>query len=227
MMNKATKDAAISQADAIADAANGTARDRLLYAAMVSFAAKGFYGTSTRDIALAANLSPAAVYVHYETKEELLYHISRIGHLETLSIVRAAFDSTTDPVKRLRAVVHDFTLAQAKRHMRARIVNYELDALNAPHRVEVTTIRRQIEACFKEAVESGVDSGDFAPADPSLAAHALISLGIDVARWYHDAGHWTAEQIAESYATQALGLVGARRGGPRRPAKPKAARSSS
>lgn len=218
-------DDAVSKADAIAGAANGTARDRLLYAAMVSFAAKGFHGTSTRDIALAANLSPAAVYVHYETKEELLYQISKIGHLETLSIVRAAFDSTTDPVQRLWVVVHNFTLAQAKRHMRARIVNYELAALNKAHRAEVTTIRRQIEACFKQAVEAGVLSGDFTPAEPSLTAHALISLGIDVARWFHDDGRWTAEQIADHYATHALGFVGSRQGGPRGPAVPRAAGS--
>jgi AcrR family transcriptional regulator len=222
-MDQATEDA-VSQADAIAGAANGTARDRLLYAAMVSFAAKGFHGTSTRDIALAANLSPAAVYVHYQTKEELLYHISKIGHQETLSIVSAAFNSTIDPVKRLRAIVHDFTLSQAKRHMRARIVNYELAALNGAHRAEVTAIRRQIETCFRQAVEAGLDSGDFVPADSSLTAHALISLGIDVARWYHDDGRWTAEQIAEHYATHALGLVGSRRGGPRRPARPRAKR---
>lgn len=209
-MDQAMEDA-IGQADAIADGATGTARDRLLYAAMISFAAKGFHGTSTRDIALAAKLSPAAVYVHYESKEELLYYISKIGHQETLSIVHRAFGSTTDPVARLRAVVHDFTLGHARRHMRARIVNYELAALHPAHRAEVTAIRRQIQDCFREAVEAGVTSGDFAPADPSLTAHALISLGVDVARWYRDEGQWTAEQIAEHYATQALGLVGARR----------------
>jgi AcrR family transcriptional regulator len=224
-MDQITNDA-ISKADAIASGANGNARDRLLYAAMVSFAAKGFHGTSTRDIALAANLSPAAVYVHYQSKEELLYEISKIGHSETLSVVRAAFDSTTDPVKRLRAVVHDFTFAHAKRHMRARIVNYELTALTGTHRADVMAIRHQIQACFKQAVEAGIDSGDFVDADASLTAHALISLGVDVARWYHDEGHWTAEQIAEHYAAHALGLVGARAGGSRQPTKARVARSA-
>ena len=48
-------------------------RDRLLTAAVAAFGAKGFHATSTRDIARAASLSPAAVYVHHQSKEDLLY----------------------------------------------------------------------------------------------------------------------------------------------------------
>ena len=48
-------------------------RDRLLTAAVAAFGAKGFHATSTRDIARAASLSPAAVYVHHQSKDCLLY----------------------------------------------------------------------------------------------------------------------------------------------------------
>ncbi|WP_342215837.1 TetR family transcriptional regulator [Nocardia cyriacigeorgica] len=44
-------------------------RARLLEAAAAAFADKGFNATTTRDIAAAAGMSPAAVYVHHRSKE--------------------------------------------------------------------------------------------------------------------------------------------------------------
>src|SRR5450631_2883623 len=48
---------------------------RLLLAAVDSFWKNGFHASSTRDIAKRAKLSPAAVYVHFKSKEELLFTI--------------------------------------------------------------------------------------------------------------------------------------------------------
>ena len=42
-------------------------RERLLTAAGIAFSKRGFHATSTRDIAAAAGMSPAAVYVHHES----------------------------------------------------------------------------------------------------------------------------------------------------------------
>ena len=56
------------------------ARTRLLAAAVDAFADRGFHGTTTRDIAAAAGMSPAALYVHHRSKEELLYLIAVAGH---------------------------------------------------------------------------------------------------------------------------------------------------
>lgn len=52
---------------------------------------------------------------------------------------------------------------------------------------------------------------DFDTQNPKMAATALLSLGIDIARWYRDEGSWTPEEIADFYADVALRLVGARR----------------
>ena len=54
-------------------------RARLLAAAVTAFAERGYHATTTRDIAAAAGMSPAALYVHHASKEELLYEIARRG----------------------------------------------------------------------------------------------------------------------------------------------------
>src|SRR6201999_4471764 len=48
---------------------------RLLLAALDAFAEHGYFATTTRQIAERANLSPAAVYIHYVSKAEMLGEI--------------------------------------------------------------------------------------------------------------------------------------------------------
>ena len=184
-------------------------RARLLQAATAAFAEKGFHGTATRDIATAAGMSQAAVYFHHKSKEELLYLISRKGHEDTLLLVRDAIASSDVPAQALRRLVHDFVVDHAQGHTGARIVNYELAALTAEHYEEIRGIRRSIQFELRELIERGVEAGDFDTPDPEVAAVALLSLGIDIARWYRDEGAWSPDYIAERYADIALRVVGA------------------
>src|SRR5487761_760096 len=81
---------------------------RLLRAALESFATCGYHGTSTRHIATEAGMSPAAVYVHYRSKAQLLFEISRRGHESALGCVRDALDDLESPSARMRALACSF-----------------------------------------------------------------------------------------------------------------------
>jgi AcrR family transcriptional regulator len=185
-------------------------RARLLEVAIQAFAERGFHGTTTRDIAGAAGMSSAALYVHHSSKEDLLYLIARQGHEKTLRLVREAIASSEVPTLALRQAVHDFVLDHARNPTSARIVNYELAALDKEHLEEIVGMRRTIENAFQKLVERGVAEGDFVTPDPQLASVALLSLGIDIGRWYHEGRRWTPEQMADFYADMALRIVGAR-----------------
>lgn len=185
------------------------ARARLLDAAVEAFAAKGFHGTTTRDIAAAAGMSPAAVYVHHRSKEELLYLISRDGHRRTLDLVRDAAGSSTDPADRLAAIAREFGRHHAEGHTWARIVNYELGALLPEHLEEVRALRIGIEHEVRTTIEAGIASGDFDVADAGMATTAVLSLGIDIARWYREDGRWTPADVGGHLAELALRIVGA------------------
>ncbi len=185
------------------------ARQRLVAAAVESFAAKGFHGTTTRDIASAAGMSPAALYVHHRSKEDLLHQISRAGHDLTLALVREAVATSRDPREQLLSVVRAFVVHHAENHTSARVVNYELAALSPEHLEEIAATRHEIEQEMRDVVERGVEAGAFTTPDPHMTALALLSLGIDVARWYRDEGAWTPAQIADHYCDLALRIVGA------------------
>jgi len=183
-------------------------RERIYHAAASAFAERGFHGTSTRDIAATAGMSPAAVYVHHRSKEELLHHISLRGHQTTLDLVREAATSSDEPSGQLVAVVRAFAVHHARAHTSARVVNYELAALDEQHLPEILERRRQITAEIRGLVERGVAAGVFHTTNPRMTATALLSLGIDIARWYKEGGEWSPEDIGEFYAELALRMVG-------------------
>ncbi|MEP7738478.1 TetR family transcriptional regulator [Nocardioides sp. 31GB23] len=185
------------------------ARERLLEAAVASFAARGFHGTTTRDIAAGAGMSPAALYVHHRSKEELLHLIAREGHLRTLALVEAAVGQGEGPVGQLTRLVEDFVRHHALTHTTARVINYEMAALSPEHLAEIMDLRRRIDAVVRDVIDRGVAAGVLATADPAMTATALLSLGIDVARWYRDDAGWTPEQVAAHYRDLALRMAGA------------------
>jgi AcrR family transcriptional regulator len=181
---------------------------RLMYAAVESFARVGFHATTTRDIATAAGMSPAALYVHFPSKAALLFEISRSGHEQTLAVVQAMTSGDGSPVDRMRALVEDFVEWHARRHTVARVVQYELEALPEQEFSVVAGLRRRIEQAFRSLIAEGVRAGAFTVPDEKTAARAVLSLGIDVARWYSERTRKTPRALGREYATLVLRMLG-------------------
>jgi AcrR family transcriptional regulator len=185
--------------------------ERLLDAAVEAFAEKGFHATTTRDIAARVGLSPAAVYVHFASKEELLYELSLVGHQAALGIVITAVDAAPgDPAAQLRGLVGDFAAWHARHRRTARVVQYELAALAPAHREVIRGLRRQIQARVRDLLAGGVAAGVFVVPDVPGTALALLSLVVDVARWYDPAGARSPDDVGSLYADLALRMVTAR-----------------
>ncbi len=184
---------------------------RLLVAAVDAFAERGYHATTTRDIAGRAGMSPAALYIHYKTKEELLHRISRIGHDRALAVLEAAADSEGTAAERLAAAVRSFVQWHAERHTTARVVQYELDALGAEHRAEIIELRRRSDAVVRRIIGEGVAAGEFDVPDVPGTTLAVLSLCIDVARWFNAQGSRTPDEVGDLYAGLVLRMVAAGR----------------
>ncbi|MGV9297281.1 TetR/AcrR family transcriptional regulator [Amycolatopsis sp. NPDC003676] len=195
-------------ADLWPDVQPETAR-RLMLAGVESFAERGYHATTTRDIAGAAGMSPAALYVHFPSKAALLFAISRNGHEQTLSLVEDVIGRVTGPVERMRLLVEDFVAWHARRHTVARVVQYELNALPEKEYQVVAQLRRKIEQRVREVIADGVESGAFTVGDVGIAARAVLSLGVDVARWYSERTRQTPTELGKEYGELVLRMLGA------------------
>jgi AcrR family transcriptional regulator len=180
----------------------------LLTSAVRCFASNGFHATTTRDISEGVDLSPAALYVHFPSKELVLFEIIRSGHERVLAHVQdPAVLATQDPAERLRAVIFRYTAWHARHHVAARVCQYELAGLTAEHYADILELRHRTNQFFRDTVARGVDDGSFAPVDVNRVTRAMLSLSIDLVRWYRLEGSDSPEQLGEFYADLALKLV--------------------
>jgi AcrR family transcriptional regulator len=180
----------------------------LLTSAVRCFASNGFHATTTRDISEGVGLSPAAMYVHFPSKELVLFEIIRAGHERVLAYVQEPpVLAIEDSAERLRAVISRYTAWHARHHVAARVCQYELAALTAEHYADVLDLRHRTNEFFRDTVARGVDDGSFAQVDVKRVTRAMLSLSIDLVRWYRLEGSDSPEQLGDFYADLALRLV--------------------
>jgi len=182
-------------------------RARLVAAATESFASKGFHATTTRDISSAAGMSQAALYVHYPSKEDVLYLICRTGLEELLGVMEEAGRGVDDPAERLARVARAFAVWHAQHTSLAKVANYELSALTSEHWQVVRGCRHRIELCFRGTIEAGAQQAAFEVADSHMTTFSIISMGTDIARWYRPDRSWRVDEVADHYAAMVLRLV--------------------
>jgi AcrR family transcriptional regulator len=182
---------------------------RIMLAAADAFAERGFHATKTRDIASRAGLSPAGVYVHFASKEVLLFELSRRGHARARDLLVAAADAAPNPTEALRAIIGGFSRWHAEHNELGRNVQFEFRHLSPEHREAVLGLRKDIDAVVAGVLRDGVATGEFEVDDVPVTALALLSMAIDVARWYAPDVRRTPAAIETSYGDLAVRLVSA------------------
>lgn len=185
-------------------------RARLLESALLAFASKGFHGASTREIAEEAGMSAAAAYVHFPTKESMLYELSLRGHADALTTLETAVSGGGSATERLQRGMSAFSEWHAKSHTTARVVQYEMAALVPEHAQEIGLVRRRTQGAVIDLIEEGMSAGEFVRDDATAAALAILSIGIDVARWYRDDGAWSPAEIGARNGRWSITLLGGR-----------------
>ncbi|TKK84300.1 TetR/AcrR family transcriptional regulator [Herbidospora galbida] len=189
------------------DTVEPPAARRLVAGAVGLFAERGFGGASTRDIAAAAGLSPGAMYVHFPSKAELLARIVMIVHEAAYEAVSGAVLRAGSPAARVRALVYALARFHAAHQRGCRVVQNELGALAADDWARVRAERRRVEALFRDEVGAGVAAGVFETADVAGTTRAIVSMCVDVSRWYRPGGTDSPEDVGALYAHLALRMV--------------------
>lgn len=187
-----------------------SAHGRLLAAAADAFGDKGFHATTTRDISSRAGLSPAGVYVHFPSKEDLLFRLSDAGHRDAVELVTETIAEHHLPTDQLAAVVSRFSAWHARHYLTARVVQREFPALSPEHQRQLHRLRDQVDDAIQAVLVTGVRIGEFTVRNVVWARVALLSMIIDIARWYSP-DEADPDDIGRAYAELALQLVGAGR----------------
>lgn len=180
---------------------------KLLVAAVESFAAKGFHGTTTRDIARAADMSPAALYVHFPSKQELLFKLTLAMATAMLEDLRRAARTETDPARKLRALVSSYARCNARLHTAVHAATYEFDVLSREQQQAIVALRRQVNRIFVECLLAGRASRQFDFDDENVIRISIMSLCISVATWFSPAGPLSPEELGIQYGDMVVRMI--------------------
>ena len=181
---------------------------RILLAAATAFAERGFHATTTRDIAAQAGLSPAALYVYFRSKEDVLHQITASALDFTIEIAGTEASRPGSPADRLAGLVRVLTLWTTYNSQVAHVVLYQTGALSPAHLADISVKQREVGQIVRQVIADGIASRDFDIPDAGAAATAVLSLCLDVARWYRPGYRLTPQQLGDLNAVAARRIVG-------------------
>lgn len=154
-------------------------------------------------------MSAGGLYIHYESKQALLGHIIRVTHEAMLTRMRRASAAGGSPTDQLRRIVIEHVSFHAQFNTATRVANYELQSLDAPTRAEIRQLRDAMEQVVGDIIAAGCRTGEFEVPDQQLVTTYILSLGIDVARWFRTGHRLTPDELAAEYARLVLRSISA------------------
>ena len=181
---------------------------RILLAAATAFAERGFHATTTRDIAAQAGLSPAALYFYFRSKEEVLHQIATSALDFTIDVAATEAKGPGSPAERLTSLVRVLTIWHTYNSQVGHVVLYQTGALTTAHLADIAAKQREVSRTVRQVITDGVESGDFDVPDAGAATIAVLSLCLDVARWYRPGYRLTPQQLGDFNALAALRIAG-------------------
>lgn len=175
--------------------------------ALQAFASNGFAGSTTRQIAERAGMSPAGLYVSYRSKSELLLAIVRTSHEFILTEVTEVASQNSPAPDKLRSFMEAFVVFHARYHLLAFVGEYELRSLDGEALADITRLRHRYRQLVEQILLEGIDGGYFEVRDLRGTARTILSLGMDVARWFREEGPLTPHDVAALQADLVLRMV--------------------
>jgi len=174
-------------------------RLEILRAAGKQFRITGFAETGMRDIAAAADLSPANLYNYFHGKHEILFFCQDVSLDRLLAALEQARRLKAATAEKLRLVIAS--------HLRCVLDEVEGSAAHLltsalPPRLQRSLVvkRDRYEEGVRQLIVAGTRTGEFVPCDPALAARAVLGALNWSVRWFNPDGAMTAAEIAEGFA---------------------------
>lgn len=183
----------------------------ILDAAVRVFGSRGYHGTSVRDIAEAAGVSPGSLYNHFASKHDLLVVILERGLNNLVAASEdALYEALPDPVSRLRALVRTHVHSHAVSRVESYIGNSELRSLSREARALIISKRDTQQRMFDRVVRDGAQQGVFSTDDPVMASRYIVTACTAVATWYRRGGDVGIEALVRKYQRLSLSCAGYR-----------------
>lgn len=172
-------------------------REALLDTAAAMFAAKGYDGTSIRDIAGAVGMLPGSLYYHFKSKEDLLLAVYRKGVARFEAAIDQALGQTTaEPWQAIEAacVAHLTTLLDGGDY--ARIVSPEFVRSFPPAMLPMLNAERDR---YERHFEKLIAALPLAPNTDRWLFKVALFGSLNWSQTWYRKGRYTPGDIAQAF----------------------------
>lgn len=174
-------------------------RLEILRAAGRQFRDRGFVETGMRDIAEAAELSPANLYNYFQGKHEILFFCQDSSLDRMISVLEKARRAGIGAAAKLRLIIV-FHLRCLLDEVEGSAAHLLTNALPQRQQRYLLAKRDRYELGVRNLIASGMRTGEFVPGDAALVARAVLGALNWSVQWFRPDGEMTAEEIAEKLA---------------------------
>lgn len=148
----------------------------ILYVAEALFGAKGYEGTSVRDIAQAAEVNLAMISYYFGSKEKLLQSLIRL-RMEQSSLILEGLNKNRDisPVDKIDAIIDFFVDKRLNNRDFYTIVSRQLSLVNTGELVQILIeFKRRNSDMITDIINEGIKEGVFRKVNNELTISTVI-----------------------------------------------------
>jgi TetR/AcrR family transcriptional regulator, cholesterol catabolism regulator len=176
-------------------------RHEILRAAAKLFREHGYSAASMNDLAATLQLSKGALYHHFQSKDEILFHIMNDALQITEDQVKKPVLALSDPEERLRTCIRlHIEVVLRARDREITVMLHENQPLSPELRKRINARKKEY-VRFVEALIADVQRarGSRSTVDPKVAAFALLGMINWIYQWYRPDGSITEQELVDQF----------------------------
>ncbi len=170
--------------------------EKVLHAAAVVFADKGYGAASIRDIARKTGMSLAGLYYYFSSKDELLYFIQKHCFETLLERLEQRLQSAADPEEKLRALIESHLEHFTQNVPEMKVLSHESNSLSGSYLAEINQIKRHYYKICLGVIQQLEQSGRIKPMNPRVAVMSLFGMMNWIYNWYSEKRDGPAAELA-------------------------------
>lgn len=176
----------------------------ILKAAQELFYEKGYEKATTREISQRVGISKAALYHHFQNKEEILYKICLIGSDELINNMKMAIERNRGSKAPLKEKLKDIMLEYATTYMKNKNFNkillHEIEYLSPERKRVILDKETENVHQLRDFLIGLMNKGQIKKFNPTVMTFTIISALHWLYFWFKPDKGLTLEQVIEQIA---------------------------
>ncbi len=172
-------------------------KENIIEVAADLFGEKGFTKTTIRDIASALNVSVAAVYYYFKSKDEILYTIIESIGNKLLEGIENAKNESDDPLQQLHNMLFRHITLTKENKNKVKVYVEEQRNLSTKFRNIIYKQHRKIYDTYVDQLRKLRKAKIISYEPLSITAFAIFGMLNWCYRWYREDESLTIEEVAQ------------------------------